>query len=86
MSSSGCESEPSLDSKSSSSSNESLHLESGDEDVGVVNSVINSYENEPLANPADDENSSMDGEEDEDGIDPRTLEARLEGEITLDHW
>jgi hypothetical protein len=71
MSSSGCESKPSLDSKSFSSSNESLHLESGDEDVGVVNSVINSYENEPLANPADDENSSMDGEEDEDGIDPK---------------
>jgi hypothetical protein len=43
-------------------------------------------ENEPLVNPADDENSSMNGEEDEDGIDPRTLEARLEGEITLDHW
>jgi hypothetical protein len=51
-----------------------------------VNSVINPYEIEPLANPADDENSSMNGEEDEDGIGPTTLEARLEGEITLDHW
>jgi hypothetical protein len=55
MSSSGCESEPSLDSESSYSSNESIHLESGDEDVGVVNLVINPHENEPLANPADDE-------------------------------
>ena len=72
--------------KANSSSNESIHSESGDEDVGVVNSVINPYENELLANPTDDENSSMDGEEDEDGIDPRKLEARLEGEITLDHW
>ena len=60
MSSSVCESEPSLDSESSSSSNESIHSESGDEDVGIVNSVINPYENEPLANPVDDENSSMD--------------------------
>jgi hypothetical protein len=33
-----------------------------------------------------DKYSSMDGEGDEYGIDPRTLEARLEGEITLDHW
>jgi hypothetical protein len=84
MSLSGSESEPSRDSKSSS--NESSYSESEDECVEVINSIINPYENEPLANPDDGENPSMTGGEDEDGIDPRTLEARLEGEITLDLW
>lgn len=78
----------SLDGDNSDLPNESLHTDSGDEDVIVINSVINLYENEPLENP--DQEINMSVQDDEDGIDPRTcrskLEAIFEGLVTLYHW
>ena len=43
------------------------------------------YENEPLANAAGEQNF-VSVEEDADGFDPKTLEARFEGTVTLDKW
>ena len=56
MSSSSSESEQSFDNEHSDSGSENLHMDSGDEDVLVVNSVVTLYENEPLANAADEQN------------------------------
>lgn len=84
MRSSSSESEQSFDSDNSDSANENLRTDSGDEDTLVVNSVVNPYENEPLANAAEENFVSV--EEDADGFDPRTLEARFEGTVQLNEW
>ena len=63
---------------------ENLHTDSGDQDTLVVNSVVSPYENEPLASAFGENFASV--EEDADGINPKTLEARFEGTVTLDKW
>ena len=85
MSSSSSESEQSFDNEHSDSGSEHLNIDSGDEDILVVNSVVTPYENEPLANAAGEQNF-VSVEEDADGFDPKTLEARFEGTVTLDKW
>ena len=85
MSSSSSESERSFHNEHSDSGSEHLHIDSGDEDILVVNSVVTPYENEPLANAAGEQNF-VSVEEDADGFDPKTLEARFEGTVTLDKW
>ena len=45
------ESEQSLDNENSDACSENLHTDSSDEETLVVNSVVNPYENEPLAKP-----------------------------------
>lgn len=84
MSSSSSESEQSFDTENSDSVNENLRTDSGDEDTLVVNSVVKPYENEPLASAAEENFVSV--EEDADGFDPRTLEARFEGTVQLNEW
>ena len=84
MSLSSSESEQSFDNENCDSASENLHTDSGDEDTLVVNSVVNPYENEPLASAFGENFLSV--EEDADGINPKTLEARLEGTVTLDKW
>ena len=74
----------SFDNENCGSASENLHTDSGDEDTLVVNSVVNPYENEPLASAFGENFVSV--EEDADGINPKTLEARLEGTVTLDRW
>jgi hypothetical protein len=44
---------------------------------------VNPYENEPLADGAA---NFVSVKEDADGINPATLEARLEGRVALDEW
>jgi hypothetical protein len=51
MSLSSRESERSLDNENSDACSENLHTDSSDEETLVVNSVVNPYENEPLAKP-----------------------------------
>ncbi|XP_046848109.1 uncharacterized protein LOC124441677 isoform X2 [Xenia sp. Carnegie-2017] len=84
MSSSSSESERSSDTENSDIANENLLSNSGDEDTIVANSVVNPYENEPLANAVGENFVSV--EEDADGLEPRTLEARFEGTVQLDKW
>ena len=84
MSSSSSESEQSLDNANSDSVSENLRMDSGDEDTLVVNSVVNPYENEPLANAHEANFVSV--EEDADGIDTKTLEVSFEGAVTLNEW
>ena len=86
MSSSSSESEQSFDNEHSDSGSENLHMDSGDEDVLVVNSAVTPYESEPLANAAGEQNIFVSVEEDADGFDPKTLEARFEGTVTVDKW
>ena len=50
MSSSSSESEQSFNNEHSDWGSKNLHIDSGDEDVLVVNSVVTPYENEPLTN------------------------------------
>ena len=54
MSLSSSESEQSFESENPDAVNENLRTNSGDEDTLVVNSVVNPYENEPLANAAEE--------------------------------
>ena len=49
MSSSSSESEQSFNNEHSDWGSKNLHVDSGDKDVLVVNSVVTPYENEPLA-------------------------------------
>ncbi|XP_046863674.1 uncharacterized protein LOC124457479 [Xenia sp. Carnegie-2017] len=84
MSSSSSESERSSDTENSDMANENLLSNSGDEDTIVANSVVNPYENEPLANAVGENFVSV--EEDADGLEPRTLEARFKGTVQLDKW
>ena len=56
MSSSSSEREQSFDNEHSGLGSENLHMDSGDEDVLVVNSVVTTYENEPLGNAVGEQN------------------------------
>ena len=56
MSSSSSESEQSLNNEHSVWGSKNLHIDSGDEDVLVVNSVVTPYENEPLTIAAGEQN------------------------------
>ena len=76
MSISSSESEQSFDNEDCDATSENLHADSGDEDILVVNSVVNPYENEPLASAVGELFVSV--EEDADGINPETLEARFD--------
>ena len=81
MSSSSSESEQSVNNEDCDAASENLHTDSGDEDILVVNSVVNPYEDEPLASAVREHFVSV---EDADGINPETLEARFERTVTLD--
>ena len=56
MGSSSSETEQSFDNEHSDLGSENLLMDSGDVDVLVVNSVMTSYENEPLPNAAGKQN------------------------------
>ena len=84
MSSSSSKSEQGVNNEDCDAASENLHTDSGDEDILVVNSVVNPYENEPLASAVGQHFVSV--EEDADGINPETLEARFERTVTLDKW
>ena len=56
MSSSSSEHEQSFYNEHSGLGSENLHMDSGDEDVLVVNSVVTTYENEPLGNAVGEQN------------------------------
>ena len=84
MSLSSSESKQSFKNEDCDAASENLHADSGDEDILVVNSVVNPYENEPLASAVGEHFVSV--EEGADGINPETLEARFERRVTLDKW
>ena len=56
MSSSSSESEQSFNNEHSDWESKNLHMDSGDEDVLVVNSFVTPYENEPLTSAAGEQN------------------------------
>ena len=56
MISSSSKSEQSFDNEHSDWGGKNLHIDSGDEDVLVVNLVVTPYEKEPLANAAGKQN------------------------------
>ena len=78
------QSERSFENKNSDTENENLRPDSGNDDTLVVNLVVNPYESEPLANAAKENFVSV--EDDADGLDLRTLEARFEGAVQSDEW
>ena len=76
MSLSSSESKWSFESENSGAVDKNLRADSGDEDTLVVN--------EPFANAAEENFVSF--EDDADGLDPRTLEARFERTVQLNVW
>ena len=61
--------------------------EGEEEDVEVIYSQIRPYQDEPLAEDADEnpEENEVD-EADEDGLTPAALEARYEREVPVNSW
>ena len=69
----------------SDTEDESSYIEK--EDVGIVNSIIQPYQDEPLAVSRDSSGEDVDdGEDDEDGIPFATLEARYEKRQPVNVW
>ena len=69
------------------SGEESEGLGDSGEEWGFADGQISPYRDEPLADVADREDTSMDEEEtDADGLTPSILEARYEKTVSVDSW
>ena len=70
---------------STSSSSDDASLESVGEAEGSINSIIQPYQDEPIADLQGDENTEIeeDDDEDEDGI---RLAVRFENQETVSNW
>jgi len=78
---SSSESEHSFDNEDCDAASENLHTDSGDEVILVVNSVVNPYENEPLASAVGEHFVSV--EEDADALIPRHWKQDSKEQL---HW
>ena len=72
-------------SASTSSSSDDESLESMGEAEGSVNSMVQPYQDEPIADLQGDEIVEED-EDDEDGIRFTVLESRFENQETVSNW
>lgn len=73
----------------STCSSDDESLESMGEAEGSVNSIVQPYQDEPIANLQGDENTEIeeeDDEDDEDGICFAVLESRFENQETVSNW
>ncbi|KAJ7323712.1 hypothetical protein OS493_020422 [Desmophyllum pertusum] len=74
-------------STSASSSSDVASLHSEEEGEGSINSIVQPYQDEPLADlPADEDTQEEDDEDDEDGIRFATLEARFNNKESVRDW
>ena len=69
----------------STSSSDDESLESMREVEGSVNSIVQQYQDEPIADLQEDEIEEED-EDDEDGIRFAVLESRFENKETVSNW
>ena len=72
-------------SASTSFSSDDESLESMGEAEGSVNSIVQPYQDEPIADLQEDEIEEED-EDDEDGIRFAVLESRFENKETVSNW
>lgn len=79
------DSESSVESFDSSQSMDWEKSDISDGESRVVDSLIAPYQDEPLADYGDEESLS-DKEANVDGLCPSTLEARYEGNVSVDAW
>ena len=75
-------------SASTSSSSDDESLKSVGEAEGSVNSIVQPYQDEPIADLQGDENTEIEeqDEDDKDGIRFAVLESRFENQETVSNW